>query len=604
MSATPRRWSGPRWSGPRRPFLGVALALALLAVLVGCVQLPDGGDVTVPSGRSTDTSTAGVDFVPPGPTPGESPDEIVQHFLEAMRATSLQTNVARSFLTRTAQETWAPERETVVYEDLGRPVVGARVTVELRDVGVLDERGAWQGQGQGQQTEAGVVADDPSDLVVSYRLVVEDGEWRIDGLADALVVPRTWLASRYEQVMLYFFDPTGRILVPEPVFRPRGDQLATQLVTGLLTGPEPDLDGVEISRLGTTARLEQTVVVTPSGLAEVALEEGALPLEGLTEQMVAQLSWTLRQDPSIARVRVTVGGVPLPTPNGEEQFAVNAGERYSPSVVGAEARLFGVADGGIVTVDDDGRRPVDGTEPLAALGPTRVAVNLSGTRMAGVTPAGEVAVASLDVPASAPLVLPTSGATTLSWDVADRMWVADGGAQGRVQVLNQGTAETVAVPGVSGERITRLLVARDGSRIVSVVGEAGAQRVVVNRVRYDERGGVVRVLPGRTVLALPREGQGRAETVRDISWRSPTDLVALVGLDETLVELRRLSVDGSPGGSDTSSVLVSSAQRVVTSPTAGSSVLLVGPDGVEERGDGVSEPFPPGDGVLGLTYAG
>lgn len=598
----------PRPPAPcaRRTALLLPLCLALLALVTGCVQLPDDGDVSVPSDRATGTPTAGVDFVPPGPTPGERPDEIVQHFLEAMRATSLQTNVARSFLTRAAQETWAPEQQTIVYEDLGRPVVGSRVTVELRDVGVLDERGAWAGRGQDATIDPGSLepATDPADTVVSFRLVVEDGEWRIDGLADALVVPRTWLSSRFEQVMLYFFDPTGRILVPEPVFRPRGDQLATHLVAGLLAGPEPALDGIEISQLGSDARLEQAVVVSSSGLAEVALEEGSLPLDGLTEQMVTQLAWTLRQDPSVARVRVTVGGVPVPGPGGDEQFPVNTGERYSPTVVGADARLFGLVDGEVVEVDDDGRRAVEGTEALAAAGPTAISVNLSATRMAGVTPDGQVVVASLDDPTGAPAVLPATGATRPSWDFADRMWVADGGAQGRVRVVNQGTVETIAVPGVSGARISRVLVSRDGTRLVSVVGEVGAQRVVVNRVRYDERGGVVRVLPGRVVLALPREGQGRAETVRDIAWRSPTDLVALVGLDESLVELRRLSVDGSPGNADASSVLASAADRVVTSATAGSAVLLVGPDGVEQRGDGISEPYVPGNGVVALTYAG
>ena len=50
----------------------------------------------------------------------------------------------------------------------------------------------------------------------------EDGEWRIAKAPDALIVPRTWFAPRFRQVSLYFFDPTGQILVPEPVFVPSG----------------------------------------------------------------------------------------------------------------------------------------------------------------------------------------------------------------------------------------------------------------------------------------------------------------------------------------------------------------------------------------------
>ena len=68
------------------------------------------------------------------------------------------------------------------------------------------------------------------------RWSVEDGEYRINNPPDALVVPATWFAQRFSQVSLYYFDRTGSVLVPEPVFVPLGDQLATSLVTGLVAG--------------------------------------------------------------------------------------------------------------------------------------------------------------------------------------------------------------------------------------------------------------------------------------------------------------------------------------------------------------------------------
>ena len=74
--------------------------------------------------------------------------------------------------------------------------------------------------------------------------VNEDGEWRIAEAPDALIVPETWFDdSASAQVSLYFFDPTARILVPEPVFVPRGEQLAISLIQALLPGPGAELAG-------------------------------------------------------------------------------------------------------------------------------------------------------------------------------------------------------------------------------------------------------------------------------------------------------------------------------------------------------------------------
>ncbi len=70
-----------------------------------------------------------------------------------------------------------------------------------------------------------------------FRLAIEGGEFRITNPLDALVVPASWFTQRYRQASLYFFDRGARVLAPEPVFVPRGEQLATSLVDGLLVGP-------------------------------------------------------------------------------------------------------------------------------------------------------------------------------------------------------------------------------------------------------------------------------------------------------------------------------------------------------------------------------
>ena len=110
---------------------------------------------------------------------------------------------------------------------------------------------------------------------------MENGEYRIAGAPNALIVPETWFEQRFREVSLYFFDPTATILVPEPVFVPRGDQLTTALVKGLLRGPGPDLDRVARSFIPPGLDYGCPVTVSDAGVAEISLkgdvEPGELP---------------------------------------------------------------------------------------------------------------------------------------------------------------------------------------------------------------------------------------------------------------------------------------------------------------------------------------
>ena len=143
-------------------------------------------------------------------------------------------------------------------------------------------------------------------------MTVENDEWRIDKAPNAMIVSDSWFASRYRQVSLYFFDPTGQILVPEPVFVPSGRQFATSLMRGLLRGPGTRLSGVSRTFIPKGLTLDLSVPVSADGLAEVTLQGDVSGLDPETiELMTVQIAWTLRQDPSVERVRVNVGDTPI-----------------------------------------------------------------------------------------------------------------------------------------------------------------------------------------------------------------------------------------------------------------------------------------------------
>ena len=121
------------------------------------------------------------------------------------------------------------------------------------------------------------------------------------------------LRPSFARFNLYFYDQTGRVLLPDPVFIPRGEQTATNLVHGLLAGPGSTLAEVTRSALPSRTDLDLSVVVTESGVAEVPLSRDVLrATPGELSRAVDQLAWTLRQVPGIERVRITVGGAPVP----------------------------------------------------------------------------------------------------------------------------------------------------------------------------------------------------------------------------------------------------------------------------------------------------
>jgi len=73
-------------------------AATMALFLAGCTQLPVSGEV-VAIDPDTVTVDTDVDFLPPGPTAGASPQEIIQGFIAAGAAAQNNFRVARSYLT-------------------------------------------------------------------------------------------------------------------------------------------------------------------------------------------------------------------------------------------------------------------------------------------------------------------------------------------------------------------------------------------------------------------------------------------------------------------------------------------------------------------------
>lgn len=581
----PRHRPRPRARRWASGLVGVVAA----ALLAGCVQMPTSGPV-VESDVGTDTDDApGISFDPAPPQAGQSAAEIVAGFLEAMKATPISLTVARQFLSDAAADTWAPENQIITYAELGEVADGSRVRVPLVDVNSYDARGAWQ-------------RTDPAARL-SLGLVLQDGEWRIDDVPDALVVPDSWFADSYERASLYYLDPSAEVLVAEPVYAPRGDQYASSLVRGLVT--EPSADSADVVRtflpVGATPGLSVPIV---SGIARVALGGDPATIdEAAADRMRAQVVWTLRQDDRINAVELSVGGQSFGTP-GSSQVGLDVGSAFDPDGPETSTALYALDAGRVVRGAVGAFGTTQGPLGQGDYDLRSIGVSLDGAQVAGVGPDGTTLLVAPTDTSAAPVSTVVDGAVDLAepgWDHAGRTWVLDrAGGRARVIFVDDQVATEVLVPGLTGRRLTRLLVSRDGTRLVAVERRATGDAVVSVRVRHDAAG-TVAGFTAPVDLPLVLEAGSR---VRDIGWRSPTTVSVLTDIAGGS-QVRTLSVDGAPGDiTTTGTSRVRGPNRVlVSSPDDGEAYVVAG-----RAISSLTRPERPvpdlPEGLTSLTYVG
>ena len=271
---------------------GASLAALLVAALAGCVSLPEqraGGRDRPPGPRPRTAAAPSIDPLPPAAGRLDGAD---RPGLPRRDDGDPDPDQRRRGSTspRTPQAAWDPDQSTVIYADALSPSADPAhgVSVRLTAAERLDARGAWQGGRPGRV--------DPRPARWCSRTASTGSPTRRTPWS----CPSPGSSSASAQVSLYFFDRTGQILVPESVFVPRGQQLASTLTTGLLAGPAGEPDRVTRTFIPDGLSLGLSVPISADGVAEIDARpvtpaRAAPPPARL---MLAQLAWTLRQDSS------------------------------------------------------------------------------------------------------------------------------------------------------------------------------------------------------------------------------------------------------------------------------------------------------------------
>jgi Lipoprotein LpqB beta-propeller domain/Sporulation and spore germination len=571
--------------------------LVTAALLASCAQVPTKGPVVEAGDRGQVVQTQLQYSNPKGPQPGQSPTDVVNGFLVAMTATPLTVRTAQKFLSKQARTQWRPQR-VISYIDHS-PARGTHdVVVRLSGADQVGADGRWKGSVPAAERR------------LQFPMVREDNQWRIDAVPDALIVPRTFYDQQYtDDTQIYFFDPTARILVPEPVHIPQGS-LVSSLVRALVRGPSPSLSGVARTFVPPGLAVN-AVPVSKDGVALVTLrgrDPGPLSSK-VSSLVIAQLGWTLRQDPAIRSFRVSIAGHPLTDTAGAQAFRVpndlpgeqSASHRYDPAVNSASVLFYALRRGLLVSGSIDRPSSVNGPFGNARQGIGPFAVRLDGNQVAGVT-SDALVTGPVVGPEGPNKVLSGGGLLRPAWDFAGRLWdIQNVSGKAGVVYLDSGRRHEVRIPGITGEDVRRFLVSRDGSRLVAVLRGRSSDRIVVSRLRYDGAKAV-----GSRARPIPWLSSGTT-LVRDIGWTSPTTIAVLDQLSRSQAEVRILNVDGSMPPDQAPPTLVNGrVSGLVSSPNQ--APYAVQADGITDISRDSAQALPnpqiPTQRLRHLTYAG
>lgn len=549
--------------------------VVLLLATVGCTSLPSAGPVhRVEDAEASPADTsAGAYYDPAPPRRDATPDEVVGGFLEAMKAIPVSTNVAQRYLSTKARALWEPEQGVITYEVARANAQADSVVVSFTGAGRYDATGKWKGW------------LDQRSQTVTFNLVREAGQWRIASLPNALVVPSTWFAEQYQRAAVYAFDPTGSDLVPETAFVARGDQLSTQLVRGLLTPVSDELSDVVRSSIPTGIKAGLSVPVTDDGVAQIDLT-GTVP--ALTaddrQRLAAQFVWTLRQDPRVRALRVTLNGRSL---GSAGDVAMNSGDEFDPVGATSDPAVYAVRGDTLMRGTLSDLRSVPGAKSPLLADARSMALTPDGSRLAVVPRAADsVWVGKLGRGGGEATALKKVAAgTTLrqpAWDLRGRMWMLDGGRSSRIRVLEPDgairTVDTAGVPELSRQRVRQLLVSPDGTRVVALVSGSVRDTVVVARVRQNRAGRVL----GLTAVRELWYGLAAPDHFRMIGWQGPTAVAAISSAGSAVTQIQVAGVDGAPVPVADPVQVRGRAVRLLSSPYDATRVLVLTSEGVQD----------------------
>lgn len=503
--------------------LCLAVAAVLAVTTAGCAGVPSS---SAPQAIGTVERPAPPSL--PTPTPGMEPDVLLREFLKATADPANRHLAARQFLTESASRGWddagsALLIDRVVFTETRRPDL-VTVSMQADILGSLSELGVFE-------TAEGALPD-PGPI----ELVKTPGGWRIDRLPNGVFLDWQQFQQTYKRNTLYFTDPTGNTVVPDPryVAVSDSDQLATELMSKLIAGPRPEMARTVRNLLAAPLRLRgpvtradgsKTGVGRGYGGARIELENLSTTDPHTRQLLAAQIIWTLSRAGINGPYVINVDGAALDDRFAEGWDTADVAASDPGAADGAGAGLHALVGGSLVSLDGQRAPRVPG--PFGQM-PDQVsaALSRSGQEVASVMvlrPGAPDMASSLwigPIGGAAGQALDGRTLTRPSWSLDDAIWIVVDGVN-VVRVLQDASGQPARIPvdstALSAKfpgAMTELQLSRDGTRAAMVIDG----RVILASVEQTPGGGYALTYPRRL-------GFGLGDTAVSLSWRTGDDIV-------------------------------------------------------------------------------
>ena len=498
------------------------LTVALTTLAAGCASLPtNSAPHVIRSFAPEETETQAA-----GPKDGQESDLLLRDFYHASATPDSDYEAARAYLTEGASAAWDPSGQKLVVDSIGMTTLPGS-SVGQRSYSV-------HGEVVGVVRSGGSYSPERGDYEATIDMEMVDGQWRISSLPEGVVFERTELRNQYQPYNLYFFDQDDRELVTDRRWvHSRRETLASDLIGLLMEGPSerlrPALTGSLPSSVSYTG--EQDGAYTFTGFAGVSEDERA--------RFAAQVVWTLATAGVTGPYELKADGQPLI--DGTDSLDTDDFIAASPLVetVG-ETKLYALAGGKVVRVDERSTQPVEGSlgaasdvifADIAKDGEWAAIFGKPGDAEDDIFRVGKFDGSEAEVMRAGTFTRPAFAPDAAAvWTVADGKRILRTVQSAATGSLTTGEVKVELPDGVDGN-ISVLRLSRTGTRVVMVIDG----RLYTGIVRRQPSG-------ERSIVNVYEYAHELSGSVISADWRPDGSL--LVGTTST-TPVMRVEQDGS-----------------------------------------------------------
>lgn len=291
----PDRCSPARASRASRRLLAI-FCCGLLLVTTGCTTLPS----NTPPQSLGQFRRSTIAFVPPQPAPNRSPDLLLRDYLRASAVPTNRHAAARAFLTPEANKKWSEHTTFTIVERVDVNTVASPndhtviLQARVRSVGEVSETGTFSSR----------LSTDTYEV----KMVKNGRQWYVDSLPDALLIDRDAFMSTYESQSIYFLDPSGTRVVPDPRWIYSQDASLPTVLMGMLTSaPSPQLRNVVATELPPSARVSAVAGVQGNGV-DIEITNYTVGSEASRQRLAAQIIFTFERARVHGPYYITING--------------------------------------------------------------------------------------------------------------------------------------------------------------------------------------------------------------------------------------------------------------------------------------------------------